>query len=97
MNPLDMPLVILLRPGLMSYFVWILQTPLQISVGEYHPVAFRIVLLFIFSGMFNKPVSFRLPHPKECDLYYVNRDTLFSYHKESEIFLQVRINDVLFL
>ncbi|XP_078169083.1 RNA cytidine acetyltransferase 1-like [Carex rostrata] len=30
----------------------------------------------------------RLPHPKECDLYYINRDTLFSYHKESEIFLQ---------
>ncbi|XP_020097537.1 RNA cytidine acetyltransferase 1-like isoform X2 [Ananas comosus] len=30
----------------------------------------------------------RLPHPRECDLYYVNRDTLFSYHKESEIFLQ---------
>ncbi|XP_072998178.1 RNA cytidine acetyltransferase 1-like [Typha latifolia] len=28
------------------------------------------------------------PHPSECDLYYVNRDTLFSYHKESEIFLQ---------
>lgn len=30
----------------------------------------------------------RMPHPSECDLYYVNRDTLFSYHKESEIFLQ---------
>ncbi|PKA51042.1 UPF0202 protein [Apostasia shenzhenica] len=30
----------------------------------------------------------RLPHPCECDLFYVNRDTLFSYHKESEIFLQ---------
>ncbi|GAY58681.1 hypothetical protein CUMW_188850 [Citrus unshiu] len=30
----------------------------------------------------------RLPPPNECDLYYVNRDTLFSYHKESEIFLQ---------
>ncbi|KAG1346399.1 putative RNA cytidine acetyltransferase 1 [Cocos nucifera] len=30
----------------------------------------------------------RLPHPSKCDLYYVNRDTLFSYHKESEIFLQ---------
>ncbi|KAL0907551.1 hypothetical protein M5K25_021966 [Dendrobium thyrsiflorum] len=29
-----------------------------------------------------------MPHPSECDLYYVNRDTLFSYHKESEIFLQ---------
>ena len=23
----------------------------------------------------------RLPHPTECDLYYINRDTLFSYHK----------------
>ncbi|XP_051183316.1 RNA cytidine acetyltransferase 1 [Lolium perenne] len=30
----------------------------------------------------------RLPAPKECELYYVNRDTLFSYHKESEVFLQ---------
>ncbi|KAF8018616.1 hypothetical protein BT93_H3497 [Corymbia citriodora subsp. variegata] len=30
----------------------------------------------------------RLPSPGECDLYYVNRDTLFSYHKDSELFLQ---------
>ncbi|XWS33239.1 hypothetical protein CRYUN_Cryun22dG0064400 [Craigia yunnanensis] len=30
----------------------------------------------------------RLPPPSECDLYYVNRDTLFSYHKDSEQFLQ---------
>ncbi|KAK1320408.1 UPF0202 protein [Acorus calamus] len=30
----------------------------------------------------------RLPHPDECNLYYVNRDTLFSYHKDSELFLQ---------
>ncbi|XP_056168240.1 RNA cytidine acetyltransferase 1-like isoform X2 [Syzygium oleosum] len=28
------------------------------------------------------------PSPGECDLYYVNRDTLFSYHKDSELFLQ---------
>jgi N-acetyltransferase 10 len=28
------------------------------------------------------------PLPKDCDLYYVNRDTLFSYHKASEAFLQ---------
>ncbi|KAL3584033.1 hypothetical protein D5086_015094 [Populus alba] len=34
-------------------------------------------------------VSSRLPLPSECDLYYVNRDTLFSYHKDSELFLQV--------
>lgn len=23
----------------------------------------------------------RLPHPDECSLYYVERDTLFSFHK----------------
>ncbi|XP_006014727.1 RNA cytidine acetyltransferase isoform X1 [Alligator sinensis] len=28
------------------------------------------------------------PLPETCDLYYVNRDTLFCYHKASEIFLQ---------
>ncbi|GAU44634.1 hypothetical protein TSUD_379130 [Trifolium subterraneum] len=30
----------------------------------------------------------RLPPCSECDLYYVNRDTLFSHHKDSELFLQ---------
>ncbi|KAI9205764.1 GNAT acetyltransferase 2-domain-containing protein [Polychytrium aggregatum] len=28
------------------------------------------------------------PHPSKCELYYVNRDTLFSYHPVSEAFLQ---------
>ncbi|KAF9425866.1 hypothetical protein BGZ94_007153 [Podila epigama] len=28
------------------------------------------------------------PHPNECQLFYVNRDTLFSYHPVSETFLQ---------
>ena len=28
------------------------------------------------------------PIPESCDLYYINRDTLFSYHKISELFLQ---------
>jgi N-acetyltransferase 10 len=23
----------------------------------------------------------KLPHPSECDLFYVERDTLFSFHK----------------
>ncbi|CAA6672821.1 unnamed protein product [Spirodela intermedia] len=34
------------------------------------------------------PAITRLPHPSECDLYYVNRDTLFSHHRDSEVFLQ---------
>ncbi|KAJ7222857.1 DUF699-domain-containing protein [Mycena haematopus] len=28
------------------------------------------------------------PHPSTCNLFYVNRDTLFSYHSASEVFLQ---------
>ncbi len=28
------------------------------------------------------------PAPDKCELYYVNKDTLFSYHKASEAFLQ---------
>jgi N-acetyltransferase 10 len=27
------------------------------------------------------------PHPADCELYYIHRDTLFSYHKASEAFL----------
>ncbi|XP_077867158.1 RNA cytidine acetyltransferase-like [Saccoglossus kowalevskii] len=33
-------------------------------------------------------ISSGCPLPEDCDLYYVNRDTLFSYHKASEVFLQ---------
>lgn len=29
-----------------------------------------------------------LPHPSQCQLFHVNRDSLFSYHKASEAFLQ---------
>jgi N-acetyltransferase 10 len=33
-----------------------------------------------------------LPHPNECDLFYVNRDTLFSYHPSTEKFLSKIMN-----
>ena len=33
-------------------------------------------------------VSSGCPLPGSCELYYVNRDTLFSYHKAAEAFLQ---------
>ncbi len=29
-----------------------------------------------------------MPVPSQCELYAVNRDTLFSYNKVSELFLQ---------
>lgn len=33
------------------------------------------------------PITSKCPHPSDCQLYYVNRDTLFSYHEASERFL----------
>jgi N-acetyltransferase 10 len=35
-----------------------------------------------------KAVGGGCPDPKDCELYYINRDTLFSYHETSEAFLQ---------
>jgi N-acetyltransferase 10 len=34
------------------------------------------------------PLESGATHPELCDLYFVNRDTLFSYHKGSEKFLK---------
>lgn len=34
------------------------------------------------------PVKSGCPPKEDCDLYYINRDTLFCYHKASEAFLQ---------
>ncbi|KAJ3429381.1 RNA cytidine acetyltransferase [Anaeramoeba flamelloides] len=33
----------------------------------------------------------KCPVPESCELYYVNRDTLFSYHKATELFLRQMI------
>jgi len=35
---------------------------------------------------------FSFPHPNDCELYLLNRDTLFSYHKSSEAFLKKIMN-----
>lgn len=35
-----------------------------------------------------EPILSGCPPPDSCDLYYINRDTLFCYHKASEAFLQ---------
>lgn len=35
----------------------------------------------------SKPDKALCPHPDQCELYYVNRDTLFSYHPAAEEFL----------
>ena len=35
----------------------------------------------------NDQLALGFPHPNDCELYSVNRDTLFSYHPSSESFL----------
>ena len=54
--------------------------------------AFILLISGVISFFYHLVI--RLPPPSECDLYYVNRDTLFSYHKVSEPFLQVIISNL---
>lgn len=44
-------------------------------------------LLCLDATQNNDSLVFGFPHPSQCELYYVNRDTLFSYHSSSESFL----------
>ena len=38
------------------------------------------------------PLTGGTPDPASCDLYYVNRDTLFSYDRSAETFLKHLVN-----
>lgn len=62
---------------ILSRLVWL---SYKVELICYHPISPDVC-----------PIN-RLPLPDKCDLYYVNRDTLFSYHKDSEIFLQVPLS-----
>lgn len=44
-------------------------------------------LLCLDATQKNDDLIFGFPHPSQCELYHVNRDTLFSYHSSSETFL----------
>ena len=44
-------------------------------------------LLCLDATQNNDDLRFGFPHPSECDLFFVNRDTLFSYHSSCENFL----------
>lgn len=65
----------------------LLQEPIRYASGD--PVERWLNdLLCLDAAEHTPPLPSRLPHPDECDLYYVERDTLFSGHKASEAFLQ---------
>ncbi|KJE95863.1 N-acetyltransferase 10 [Capsaspora owczarzaki ATCC 30864] len=64
-----------------------LETPIRYAAGD--PVEKWLnELLCLDVGSVPRSLSSGCPHPKKCDLYYINRDTLFSFHKASESFLQ---------
>ncbi|KAJ6740712.1 RNA CYTIDINE ACETYLTRANSFERASE 2 [Salix purpurea] len=60
----------------------------SIRYASHDPIESWLNSLLCLDVVSSIPSISRLPLPSECDLYYVNRDTLFSYHKDSELFLQ---------
>ncbi|XP_058179742.1 RNA cytidine acetyltransferase 2-like [Rhododendron vialii] len=63
-----------------------LQESIRYSCGD--PVESWLNSLLCLDITNSAPPISRFPHPSECNLYYVERDTLFSFHKKSEALLQ---------
>lgn len=67
----------------------VLDEPIRYAPGD--PVEKWLNKLLCLDATLTKNARFATkgtPHPNECQLFYVNRDTLFSYHPVSEAFLQ---------
>lgn len=63
-----------------------LDEPIRYSAGD--PVERWLnTLLCLDASLVSRNVS-GCPHPSQCSLYHVSRDTLFSFHPASELFLQ---------
>lgn len=63
-----------------------METPIR--YGEKDPVeAWLYDLLCLEAGGVRQILTGGVPHPDECELYYVERDALFSRHQASEAFL----------
>eukprot|EP01094_Clydonella_sp_ATCC50884_P023743 TRINITY_DN576_c0_g1_i2.p1 TRINITY_DN576_c0_g1~~TRINITY_DN576_c0_g1_i2.p1 ORF type:complete len:1048 (+),score=416.78 TRINITY_DN576_c0_g1_i2:107-3250(+) len=73
-----------------------LQEPIRYAAGDPVEKWLNQLLCLDCSSVFDatassssaapKPAT-SCPHPSECELYYVNKDTLFSFHRASEQFL----------
>ncbi|OAX41419.1 DUF699-domain-containing protein [Rhizopogon vinicolor AM-OR11-026] len=64
-----------------------LETPIRYSAGD-QIEKWLNGLLCLDATIVPKSAHQGCPHPSSCELYYVSRDTLFSYHPASEVFLQ---------
>lgn len=64
----------------------VLNEPIRYRAGD--PVETWLTnLLCLDATVAELPWTAGCPVPEDCQLYYINRDTLFSYHKTSEAFL----------
>lgn len=65
-----------------------LETPIRYSAGDQIEKWLNGLLCLDATVLPKKPAVQGCPHPSTCELFYVSRDTLFSYHPASEVFLQ---------
>ncbi|CAI5755847.1 unnamed protein product [Candida verbasci] len=66
----------------------VLDEPIRYAMGD--PIEKWLNKLLCLDVSLSKNSKFATkgtPHPSQCNLFYVNRDTLFSYHPVSEAFL----------
>ncbi|CAL1712686.1 unnamed protein product [Somion occarium] len=64
-----------------------LETPIRYSAGD-KVERWLNGILCLDATILPKSLQHGCPHPSQCELFYVSRDTLFSYHPASEVFLQ---------
>ncbi|EGD74543.1 hypothetical protein PTSG_05907 [Salpingoeca rosetta] len=63
-----------------------LDIPIRYAAND--PVEAWLNGLLCLDSTIAPPSAGACPHPSACDLYSIDRDTLFSYNKVSEVFLQ---------
>jgi len=68
-----------------KYFEVKLEEPIRYGEGD--TVERWLYDLLCLDATSAVALSSKCPHPSDCNLYYVNRDTLFSYNQASEAFL----------
>ncbi|KAH9933175.1 GNAT acetyltransferase 2-domain-containing protein [Epithele typhae] len=64
-----------------------LDTPIRYAPGDKVEKWLNSVLC-LDATVVPRQTHMSCPHPSKCELFYLSRDTLFSYHPASEVFLQ---------
>ena len=60
--------------------------PIRYNTND--PIEEWLNSLLCLDATIPRPLNNALPHPNECNLYFINKSTLFSYNKSSETFLK---------